>query len=139
MSYGSRNLSGEWTGTVTLSDQNFRNQSISAASSATGLNKGLDGILGVGPVNLTSDTVSNTSTVLTVFGSLFAQGTISEEVLGVYFVPDPRPSIGGELTFGGYGDSKVIKGNVKYVPLTMTPPASRYWGIDQSVSYGVRT
>ena len=34
-----------------------------AASSATGLNKGLDGILGVGPVNLASDTVSNTSTV----------------------------------------------------------------------------
>ena len=41
--------------------------------------------------------------------------------------------------FDGYGDSRVIKGNVKYVPLTMTPPASRYWGIDQSVSYGGRT
>ena len=110
-----------------------------AATSATGLNKGLDGILGVGPVNLASDTVSNTSTVPAASNNLSAQGTISEEVLGVYFVPDPRPSIGGELTFGGYGDSRVIKGNVKYVPLTMTPPVSRYWGIDQSVSYGGRT
>ena len=57
----------------------------------------------------------------------------------MYFVPDSVPSTNRELTFGGYGDSKVIKGNVKYVQLTMTSPASRYWGIDQSVSYGVRT
>ena len=54
-----------------------------AANSATGLNKGLDGILGVGPVNLASDTVSNTSTVPAVLENLFAQGTIPEEVWGL--------------------------------------------------------
>ena len=135
MAYGSGNFSGEeWTDTVTLaSDLVIKDQSIGVASSATGFD-GIDGILGIGPVELTSDTVSNTDTVPTVSDNLRSQGTISEEVLGIYYAPASESSSTGKLTFGGY-DKSVITSSVKYVPLTATSPASEYWGIDQSISY----
>jgi hypothetical protein len=41
----------------------------------------------------------------------------------------------GELTFGGVDTSKTT-GTVKYVPVTKSSPASKYWGIDQSITYG---
>ncbi|KAF8547620.1 acid protease [Imleria badia] len=139
VSYGSGSFSGEeWTDTVTLgSGLVIENQSIGVASSATGFS-GVDGILGVGPVDLTADTVNNTGTVPTVSDNLRSQGKISEEVLGIYFVPASESTSTGELTFGGY-DSSVIKSSVKYVPLTKTLPASQFWGINQSISYGGTT
>ena len=138
MSYGSGNFSGEeWIDTVTLSpDLVILGQSIGVASSATGFNTGIDGILGVGPTGLTQGTVSNTDTVPTVSDNLFSQGTIPEEVLGVYFIPAAETSENGELTFGGYDESAIL-GLVNYVPLTATSPASNYWGIEQSISYGI--
>ena len=112
----------------------IKNQSIGVASSANGF-QGLDGILGVGPVDLTLHTVSNTATVPTVMDNLYSQGTISEEVLGIYFVPSVNNDSIGELTFGGYDPSVVIT-PLEYVSLTTTPDASLYWGVNQSVSYG---
>jgi saccharopepsin len=41
----------------------------------------------------------------------------------------------GELTFGGVDNSKITTA-VAYVPITKSSPASEYWGIDQSVTYG---
>ena len=41
----------------------------------------------------------------------------------------------GELTFGGVDTSKTT-GTVKYVPVTKSSPASKYWGINQSITYG---
>ncbi|KAF8551965.1 acid protease [Imleria badia] len=139
VSYGSGSFSGEeWTDTVTLgSGLVIENQSIGVASSATGFS-GVDGILGVGPVDLTANTVSNTATVPSVLDNLLSKGTISEEVLGIYFVPASESTSTGELTFGGY-DNSVITSSVNYVPLTTTSPASNYWGIDQSISYGGTT
>ena len=135
VSYGSGSFSGEeWTDTVTLgSGLVIENQSIGVASSAFGF-PGFDGILGLGPVDLTSHTVSNEGTVPTVLDNLLSQGTISIEALGTYYVTVSEPNSNGTLTFGGY-DSSVISGPVKYVPLTTTSPASDYWGIDQSISY----
>ena len=134
MSYGSGNFTGEeWIDTVTLSpDLVISGQSIGVASSSTGVS--VDGILGVGPTDLTAGTVANTDTVPTVTDNLLSQGTISEEVLGVYFIPAAETG-DGELTFGGYDESAVV-GPVSYVPLTTTSPASTFWGIDQSISYG---
>ena len=139
VSYGSGSFSGEeWTDTVNLGPGLvIEKQSIGVASSASGFS-GVDGILGIGPVDLTSDTVSNMGTVPTVLDNLRSQGKISEEVLGIYYVPASEPTSTGELTFGGY-DSSVIKSSVKYVPLTTTSPASSYWGINQSISYGSTT
>jgi len=119
------------------SDLVIKNQSIGVG--APGFNAGLpssfDGILGLGPVDLTQGTVSNTYEVPTVMDNLHAQGTISSEVLGVFFSPASSSDGTGELTFGGYDASK-ITGDVSYVPITSTSQSSEYWGIDQSISYG---
>lgn len=132
---GSTVYGEEYTDTVTLnSDLIIENQSIGVASQSSGLG-GLDGLLGVGPVDLTEGTVSNVNEVPTVTDNLYTQKTISSEVLGVFFAPASSDDSSGELTFGGYDASK-ITGNVNYVPITSTSPASGYWGIDQSISYG---
>ena len=143
MNYGTGKFSGEeWFDTVTLAPGLvISQQSIGVASSSTGISN-VDGILGVGPVDLTYGTVGFClpfcTSVPTVSDNLFKQGKISEEVLGVYFVPSSEPSTTGKLTFGG-PDNSVITSSVNYVPLTKTSPASYYWGIDGSISYGGTT
>ncbi|KAG1790291.1 acid protease [Suillus plorans] len=137
VSYGSGSMSGkEYTDTVTLGpDLVIKNQGIGVASSAQGF-EGVDGILGVGPVDLTRGTVSNTTDVPTVTDNLYAQGTISSNSLGISYEPSSTANVSnGELTFGGT-DSTKYTGTLNTVPLTTTSPASAYWGINQSVSYG---
>ncbi|KAG6376914.1 acid protease [Boletus reticuloceps] len=114
---------------------NVVNQSIGVASSAQGFND-VDGILGVGPVDLTQGTVSNTTEVPTVTDNLYNQGLISTESLGIFYEPSSTTDVAnGELNFGG-PDSTKYTGELNYVPITSTAPASNYWGIDQSVTYG---
>ncbi|KAG2363836.1 aspartic peptidase domain-containing protein [Suillus spraguei] len=128
----------EYTDTVTLnSNLVIPSQSIGVSSSNFDLGDGLDGLLGLGPGDLTHGTVSNADKVPTVMDNLFEQGSISSEVLGVFFAPasSDNDNAGGELAFGGCDDSKYT-GSINYVPITSTSPASTYWGIDQSISYG---
>ncbi|KAF8869591.1 acid protease [Gymnopilus junonius] len=137
VTYGSGSFSGtEFTDQVTLgSGLVIQNQSIGVAQRASGFSD-VDGILGIGPVDLTEGTVSNTTTVPTVTDNLFAQGTIPQESIGISYEPTTSEgSVNGELTFGGVDDTK-ITGDVSFVPITSTSPASNYWGIDQTVSYG---
>lgn len=137
ITYGDQSYASgeEYTDTVTLnSDLVIEKQSIGVASDSTGLD-GLDGLLGLGPVDLTQGTVSNANEVPTVTDNLYAQKTIGSEVLGVFFAPASSSDSSGELTFGGYDTSK-FTGDISYVPITSTSPASGYWGIDQSISYG---
>ncbi|TFK52340.1 acid protease [Heliocybe sulcata] len=137
VSYGSGSFSGtEYTDTVTLSpDLVIQNQSIGVASTAQGFN-GVDGILGIGPVDLTSTTVSGTSSVPTVTDNLYAQGTIPTESIGISYVPSTSASdVNGEMSFGTTDSSKYT-GDITYVPITSTSPASQYWGIDQDLTYG---
>jgi len=136
VSYGSGEFSGEeYLDTVTLSsDLVITKQSIGVASSAQGFD-GIDGILGVGPTDLTKGTVSNVDSVPTVTDNLYSKGTIGTEALGVYFAPGGGA---GELTFGGSDSSKTTS-SVNYVPITTTSPSSNYWGIDQSITYGSST
>jgi saccharopepsin len=128
----------EYLDTVTLnSDLVIDKQSTGIAEngSSAGLPASIDGIFGLGPVDLTQDTVSNAYQVPTVMDNLYEQKTINSEVLGVFFSPASNSDTTGELTFGGYDASK-ITGSVSYVPITSTSPASGYWGIDQSLRYG---
>ncbi|TBU39183.1 acid protease [Dichomitus squalens] len=137
VSYGSGSFSGtEFTDQVTLSDSLvIENQSIGVASSAQGF-QGVDGILGIGPVDLTQGTVSGTDSVPTVTDNLFAQGAIANDSIGIFYQPTTESGDqNGELTFGGIDESK-ITGDVNFVPITSTSPASNYWGIDQDVTYG---
>ena len=77
VAYGSGFFSGtEYIDQVTLaSGLVISNQSIGVASQAEGFN-GYDGILGIGPVDLTEGTVSSTDSVPTVTDNLFSQVSI---------------------------------------------------------------
>ncbi|KAG1724851.1 aspartic peptidase domain-containing protein [Suillus lakei] len=133
VSYGSGSFSGtEYTDTVTLgSGLTITQQSIA----------GVDGILGIGPLDLTQGTLTNSpaTTIPTVTQNLYTQGTISQMVVGVSFEPTTSQSVtNGELTFGGT-DATKYTGTIAYTPLTTTYPASYYWGINESITYGATT
>ncbi|KAF7982214.1 hypothetical protein HWV62_29404 [Athelia sp. TMB] len=136
VSYGSGFFSGEeYTDVVTLSDDLvITQQSIGVASTSNGM-IGIDGILGIGPVGLTSGTVSNTDTVPTVSNNLYSAGTISTEIIGIYYFPAAESGATGTLDFGAT-DCSQCTGDITYTPITSIGPASEYWGIDQSISYG---
>lgn len=141
VSYGSGSVKGtEYVDQVTLgSSLVIPKQSIGVASSATGFND-VDGILGIGPVDLTQGTVGSTSSVPTVTDNLFKNGTIPTESIGISYVPttDTTQVANGELSFGSVDTSKTTS-DVAYVPITSSSPASNYWGIDQTVTYGNNT
>lgn len=129
VAYGSGSFSGtELTDQVTLApDLVVSSQSIGVASTSTGFDS-VDGILGLGPVDLTQGTLfpDSHSVIPTVTDNLFAQGTISSNEV----------SIAGQIiTFGGL-DSNAFTGDITYAPITSTSPASSYWGIDASFTYG---
>ncbi|PCH34149.1 aspartic peptidase A1 [Wolfiporia cocos MD-104 SS10] len=136
VTYGSGFFIGlEYDATLYLGSLIITDQSIGDADYAEGFD-GVDGILGLGPVDLTSDTVLGTSTVPTVTDNLYSQNSISEDLVAISFEPTTtESSTNGELTFGGTDSSKYT-GSINYVPITTTSPASEYWGIDQSVTYG---
>ncbi|KAF8151267.1 aspartic peptidase A1 [Mycena galopus ATCC 62051] len=139
--YGSGSFSGtEYTDRVTLAPGLvISQQSIGVASSASGFD-GVDGILGIGPTDLTEGTLKNDAaeTILTVVDNLFNQGTINSNEIGIFFEPTISPTGSGDdgfMTFGGIDQTK-LTGSVSYVPITTTSPASYYWGIDQTLTYG---
>ncbi|KAI9070297.1 acid protease [Trametes sanguinea] len=128
-------LGDEYTDTVTLGDLTLTKQGLGVAQIAEGFN-GVDGILGIGPVALTESTVTDQESVPTVLDRAFSQGLISSEVIGISFEPTTQVSAtNGELTFGGTDSSKYT-GDIAYVPVTSTPPASAFVGIAQSITYG---
>ncbi|KAJ3729238.1 putative aspartic protease [Lentinula raphanica] len=142
VSYGSGSFSGtEYTGTVVLggkgSAMKIEKQSFAVATRAQGFGGGMDGILGIGPVDLTSTTVHGMSSIPTVTDNLFKQGLIDTECIGIAYNPTQQDGnmANGELIFGGVDQTK-IDGEVSYVPITSTSPASKYWGIEQEITYG---
>ncbi|KAF8340558.1 aspartic peptidase domain-containing protein [Cantharellus anzutake] len=142
VSYGSGSVSGkECTGSVSVGSLTVPAQSFGAASSASGFD-GVDGIFGVGPTDLTSGTVSGTNTVPTFLDNAYSQGSISTEVLGVYFKPETGSDTAdqnGELTLGGVDTSKYT-GPLTYFPKSIVSPFSYYWGINiVSIMYGITT
>ncbi|KAJ8593242.1 acid protease [Rhizopogon salebrosus TDB-379] len=140
--YGSGYLSGtEYTDTVTLgSDLGIKQQSIGVANNSIGFT-GYDGILGIGPVDLTENTLLDEpfTTFPTVTQNLVTQGSISKNVVGISFEPTQAQNVtNGQLTFGTTGSTKYT-GTIAYTPLTTTEIASYYWGIDESITYGTQT
>ncbi|KAF8155370.1 aspartic peptidase domain-containing protein [Mycena galopus ATCC 62051] len=143
--YGSGSFSGtEFTDQVTLAPGLvISQQSIGVASNASGFDEGLDGILGIGPTDLTEGTLKNAAaeTIPTVVDNLVDQGTINSNEIGIFFEPTiSRTGSGadGFMTFGGIDETK-FTGSVSYTPVTTTFPASRYWGVDQTITYGSTT
>ncbi|KAF8910133.1 aspartic protease [Gymnopilus junonius] len=142
VTYGSGSFSGtEFTDTVTIgSGLVITKQSIGVASRSSGF-QGVDGIIGIGPVDLTEDTLSpaTSSTIPTVTDNLFSQGTISAHEIGISFEPSiTGDDLNGEITWGGTDSSK-FTGSITFIPVTSTSPASEFWGINQSIRYGTST
>jgi len=139
--YGSGSVSGEeFTDQVTLSSSLvISKQSIGVASQSSGF-EGVDGILGIGPIDLTEGTLGNSDTEIpTVTGNLFSQGHISSNLVAVSFEPTTSDdNTNGELTFGATDSSK-FTGSITFTSITKTSPASDYWGINQSVNYNSKT
>ncbi|KAF8808105.1 acid protease [Phlegmacium glaucopus] len=117
-------------------------QSIGVAARSTGF-AGVDGIIGIGPVDLTLGTLSphTTATIPTVTDNLFAAGTITANEIGVSFEPITSPTgeqLNGELTWGGIDSSK-FTGAITFTPITTVSPSKLFWGINQSIRYGTTT
>lgn len=113
-------------------------QSIGVATTSSGF-QGVDGILGVGPVDLTQGTVQHKTTVPTVTDNLFKAGKIAAHTLGIFYRPINSGSAGkGEMTWGGVDSTKIV-GSLNYVPITTVQPASFYWGVKQTVTYNGQT
>ncbi|KAM5546222.1 hypothetical protein V8D89_000348 [Ganoderma adspersum] len=128
----------EFLDTVTLGPGvAIQNQSFAVAIESSGFD-GLDGLIGIGPVDLTCGTLfpDTSACVPTVTDNAFAQGLIDAHEVGISFAPTTSlETTNGELTFGGIDSSK-FTGPLNFVPITTTAPASEFVGIDQSVTYG---
>ncbi|KAG2145185.1 acid protease [Suillus clintonianus] len=143
VTYGLGYLAGpEYYDTVTLTpDIVITNQSIGDVVASTDW-LGVDGILGVGPVNLTVGSLSQniTSIVPTVMDNARQQGLIQSQIMSVSFAPASSVNdTNGVITFGGVNPSLFV-GNITYVPVTSTYPAGYSWGINiTSCFYGDTT
>ena len=88
---------------------------------------------------MTQGTVSGSSSVPTFLDNLKSQGSISTEVLGVYFAPESgsdEDDENGVLTLGGVDTTKYI-GTLTYTAKSGVSPYSFYWGISvTSIKYG---
>ncbi|KAI0634024.1 acid protease [Trametes polyzona] len=139
VTYGSGDFSGtEFLDNVSLgSGLNINGQSIGVATESEGFD-GLDGILGLGPNELTVGTLDpdTRSTIPTVTDNLFSQQVIPQNLVSVSFEPTNVPDIvNGELTFGDTDPSKFV-GAINFAPLTNKSPANEFWGIDQAIRFG---
>lgn len=95
---------------------------------------GLDGILGLGPDDLTTVSTKSGQVIPTVTDNLAEQGITGARTVGISFVPsDSAGTPNGQLDFGGPNPSKFI-GNITFTPKTTTAPASEYWGINQTIT-----
>ncbi|KAG2354813.1 aspartic proteinase [Suillus spraguei] len=112
---------------------------LGVASTVSGFREGEDGMLGIGPEDLSRGTIENDQggTIPSFTNDLHRQGKIDRQVVGIFFQPITREpeSEFGELTFGRT-DSTKHDGNIAYTPITATPPSSLYWGINQKITYG---
>ncbi|KAG2063517.1 acid protease [Suillus decipiens] len=92
-------------------------QSISVADDETADLENYDGIIGIGPVALTVGTLQDLpkEPIPTVTDSLVGQGTISENVLGIFFEPYTNPP-----------------------PAVNTGHSQRFWGVNSRITYDNR-
>ncbi|KAG2065547.1 acid protease [Suillus decipiens] len=98
----------------------------------------VDGVLGIGPISSGLGALQNSpeATTPTVTERLAAQGSISRLVVGVFFQPVVSGIDNlGELTFGGTNPRRYLR-PIIYTDVTTTAPSSRYWGINQRITYG---
>ncbi|KAG2067498.1 acid protease [Suillus decipiens] len=140
VNYDSGSFSGtEWLDYVTVGPGlTVVLQSIGVADQTAGFYD-FDGLIGIGPVALTVGSLQDlpTEPIPTVTDSLFGQGTISENVVGIFFQPfiSSRLENTGQITFGGTDPTK-YNGNIGYTPVVNIRGSRKYWGINSRIIYG---
>ncbi|KAF8073954.1 acid protease [Lyophyllum atratum] len=136
ITYGSGTFIGtEYTDKVTLGGNLVvTDQRIGVASSARGFS-GVDGILGIGPVDLTTEAKAAGPRQSPVTENLFNSGVVPTAAIGMSYNPNPKNVANGEITFGATDTAK-FTGSINYVPITSITPADQYWGVDQDLVYG---
>ncbi|KAG2172586.1 hypothetical protein INT44_002601 [Umbelopsis vinacea] len=135
--YSVSNATGKiYKDSVTIASLVIPDQIFGVANATIDELSGLDGILGVGPSDLTYGTSPYAKTIPSVMENLFTQMLIPSNVFALSFHPSTaEEELNGEITLGGYDSSK-FTGDISYVPLSKTSPSSLYWGIDASSDYG---
>ncbi|KAG2363707.1 family A1 protease [Suillus spraguei] len=101
---------------------------------------GYDGVLGIGPRDLTRGTLEDNAdaTYPTFTDCLVTAGVIDQNVVGIFFQPitrDKDTTYFGQLALGEPDYTKCTS-NIEYTHVTNTPPSMDYWGIDKRITYG---
>ncbi|KAF9486195.1 aspartic peptidase A1 [Pholiota conissans] len=140
--YGSGEFAGiEVVDTVSITPSLvIAHQSIGVAKEAEGFD-GIDGIIGIGPAGLTKGTLlpAHDDQIPTITDNLYTDKVIADNSIGIFFHPtNVAEDLNGQITWGGVDNSKYT-GDITYIPITKSSPASDYWGIDQSITYGSDT
>jgi len=111
-------------------------QQIGGATSTKGFD-GFEGVLGLGPTGLTDGSTTGKGEIPTVVDNLHKAGLITNNTVGLAFVPQ---AIGtGSVALGGEIPEGATVGDVTWATITNSYPASAYWGVDARVAYGGRT
>ncbi|KAG2364872.1 aspartic peptidase domain-containing protein [Suillus spraguei] len=107
---------------------------------------GFDGLLGIGPQMSSLGTLQNQNsrerTIPPVTDYLFNQNAIRRRVVSIFFQPFVQGVVNhGQLTFGGYDPvyrdrlRYTLRVNVLFQSCHHYPPLSRFWGINQRITY----
>ncbi|KAG2070101.1 acid protease [Suillus decipiens] len=97
-----------------------------------------DGVLGIGPTLSGLGALPNSlqQTIPTVTDCLLRQNIISRPIVGLFFQPTVANTDNlGEIAFGGTDPAMYSDKNIGYTYATTTGPSSRYWGINQRITY----
>ncbi|KAG2067477.1 acid protease [Suillus decipiens] len=98
-----------------------------------------DGVLGIGPTSSGLGALPNSpqQTIPTVTDYLLRQNIISRPIIGLFFQPIVANTVNlGEISFGGTDPAMWNdRSGVLYTDVTATAPSSRYWGINQRITY----
>lgn len=128
VAYGSGHFSGlEYMDLLTLVGVSI-NQSIGVATSSEGFTV-VDGLLGLGPTSLTKGTLipNADEQIPTIIDNLVNRGYVQDSIITIN---------NQSIVFGAPPSSA---DGATYIPITQTAPASNFWGVDASFSYGANT
>ncbi|KAG2361552.1 aspartic peptidase domain-containing protein [Suillus spraguei] len=136
-SYGGGRFPTSFSGTffvetVTLGDGlTVLNYELAVASTVSNLG-GFDGVLGIGPRDLTVNTLRNDppATYPTFTDWLVTAGAIRQNIA----LLNRDTNVGG-LAFGEPDYTKCTS-NIVYTDITNTRRSKKYWGFDQKITYG---
>ncbi|KAG2067665.1 family A1 protease [Suillus decipiens] len=92
-----------------------------------------DGVLGIGPTSLSLNTLPNfpEQTIPT-----FTERLAIQHIVSIFFQPLVANQVdNGEICFGGTNPSNFMR-PMTYTDVVTTGPSSRYWGINQRITFG---